>query len=102
MKPKLVRDNIPTLIKQDGRTPVTRLAKSEEEFESLLKEKLLEEVKEFLENPVADEFADVMHALDALREFYDFDEQELLEVKSRKLREKGGFSKRTVLEKIIE
>ena len=43
---KLVRDNIPKIMIQNGTTPITRIL-SDEEYLTELNKKLLEEVKEY-------------------------------------------------------
>ena len=45
---KLVRDNIPNIIKSKGETPVTRIL-SEDEYKNELEKKLYEEYKEVIE-----------------------------------------------------
>lgn len=47
---KLVRDNIPAIIRQQGETPITRTLDSQE-YARCLEEKLREEVEEFLAEP---------------------------------------------------
>ena len=48
---KLVRDKIPEILKQSGKTFSVRPAEDKAEYVSMLKEKLSEEVNEFLEDP---------------------------------------------------
>jgi predicted house-cleaning noncanonical NTP pyrophosphatase (MazG superfamily) len=59
---KLVRDNIPNIIKSKGETPVTRIL-SEDEYKNELEKKLYEEYKEVIEASGSDrieELADML------------------------------------------
>lgn len=64
---KLVRDNIPDIIRRDNGTPITRNVASLEEYETALREKLWEEVGEFLDERDLErrtrEAADVLEVL---------------------------------------
>lgn len=69
MSGKLVRDNIPQIIKDDGKTPIVRILKGGEK-DSALRQKLAEESGEVLAAKSVDdlerELADVQEVLRAL------------------------------------
>ncbi len=94
---KLVRDNIPEIVKQKGGTAIIHIAKEKEYWEKL-KEKLREEVEEFNAKPSMEELADILEVLDAIIEFKRFSKTKLKKVKKDKKRERGGFEKRIILE----
>jgi predicted house-cleaning noncanonical NTP pyrophosphatase (MazG superfamily) len=94
---KLVRDNIPEIIRQKGVEPVIHAA-SEEEYWSKLKEKLSEEVAEFQEAETQEEMADVLEVIDAIMDFKGFKKDEVEAIKSKKAEERGGFKKRIILD----
>lgn len=94
---KLVRDRIPEIIQESGRTCVTRIL-SEEEYITALELKLSEEVAELQSDKNLEEMADVLEVLRALCDArgYSFEELEALRVK--KANERGGFMKKIYLE----
>jgi predicted house-cleaning noncanonical NTP pyrophosphatase (MazG superfamily) len=94
---KLVRDNIPEQILSKGGVPKTHIAETEE-YWLRLKAKLQEEVAEFLAAENVEEYADVLEVLDAIREFKQFDAQEIAEVKQKKAAERGKFEKKIILD----
>lgn len=94
---KLVRDNIPEIIKQKGERALWHTA-SEEEYEKKLKEKLFEEAEEFFEDPNAEEFADVLEVIDALCEFYAINPQSAQKIQKEKKEKRGGFQQRIILD----
>ena len=65
---KLVRDNIPEILQEKGKEFVGHTANNREEFFTKLKEKLQEEVNEFLERPCAEEIADIHYNIDTINE----------------------------------
>ena len=56
---KLVRDKIPQIIREDGKSCICHEA-SGPTLKSYAKKKLIEEVNEFLQDPCVEEAADVM------------------------------------------
>lgn len=93
---KLVRDNMPEIIRQNGGKPKTRIA-GPQEFWQKLKEKLQEEVTEFLESENMEEFADIREVIDAMCTFKSYSQRELARVKTEKAKQRGTFSKRIIL-----
>lgn len=98
---KLVRDNIPEIIKSKGSNPIIHIA-DDEEFEVALRNKVQEEVNEFLENVCIEEAADILEVIQALCDFKKVDLSNLEEVRKKKVEERGGFEKRIILERTEE
>jgi predicted house-cleaning noncanonical NTP pyrophosphatase (MazG superfamily) len=96
MNEKLVRDNIPDIIRAQGRTPDVRVALATER-ESLLAKKVVEELGEFLANPTAEEVADMLEVIEALAIERGITMEEVLSVQTKKYGERGGFEKGYVL-----
>jgi len=94
---KLVRDKIPEIIAKKGGVSKTHIA-ANEEFWIKLKEKLGEEVAEFLESESPEEIADILEVLDAIFEYKGFDKKEVEAVQKKKREERGGFTKKIILE----
>jgi predicted house-cleaning noncanonical NTP pyrophosphatase (MazG superfamily) len=94
---KLVRDKIPEYIKSKGEIAIIHIADDKEYWEKL-KEKLQEEVKEFLESETIEEIADIQEVLEAICKYKKFNKKKLEAVKAKKLKERGGFKKRIILE----
>jgi predicted house-cleaning noncanonical NTP pyrophosphatase (MazG superfamily) len=94
---KLVRDKIPEYIKSRGGKPVTHIAGNEEYWRKL-REKLQEEVNEFLEAESPQEIADIYEVLDAMCDWKQFDRNQVQDIKKTKLEERGGFQNRIILD----
>lgn len=97
---KLIRDNIPQIIKNSGDTPILRKLNDQEYFECL-NLKLQEEMKEYLEDYSIEEFCDILEVLDAIAKLKNFTHQQIEEVKNRKTECNGAFDERLFLEKVI-
>ena len=94
---KLVRDKIPEIIKKKGGKYKIHIA-DKKEYWRKLKEKLLEEIKEFSKSETIEEFTDIMEVLHAVRDYKKFDKKRLEAIKKKKVRERGGFKKKIILE----
>jgi len=95
---KLVRDKIPEIIEAQGKQCKVYVATGEE-YENRLKDKLIEEAKEFFENPCVEELADVQEVIDALQECHRWD---ITRARLKKSYDHGGFWRRYVLQEVIE
>lgn len=96
---KLVRDDIPAVIEADGEQPVTHVVDGDA-YERRLFEKLDEETTELREERNADELADVLEVLDALRTQLGVDKEELTRIREEKAAERGRFEEGVVLERV--
>lgn len=97
---KLVRNLIPEVILKSGRTPVIHIAESNE-YKQLLRNKLLEEVEEFLQGESIQEIADILEVLETICIINNYKLRDILKIKKQKKESNGGFSNKIVLEKII-
>ncbi|WP_196001951.1 nucleoside triphosphate pyrophosphohydrolase [Clostridium sp. 1001271B_151109_B4] len=93
---KLVRDLIPQVIRQSGKECEIEIAPKEKRAE-LLEAKLMEEVNEYLEDKNLEELADVMEVLFGLAANLGYSEEDLLNKREEKLKERGGFKEGIVL-----
>ncbi len=94
---KLIRDKIPEIISANGERAITHVADNEE-YERKLKQKLLEEVEEFMENSSPEELADILEVIDAIFDQFGFDRDEINKIKKDKLEKRGGFKNKLILE----
>ena len=86
----------PEFIESEGRKANISFAKGEE-YAQLLREKLQEEVCEFLESGKPEELADILEVLFALGEECGTSRETLEEIREKKFAERGGFSQKIVL-----
>lgn len=97
---KLVRDEIPNIIEENGKTAVYRVADGDEEFVAYLWEKLLEEVGEFRENPSYEEAADVMEVFGEVLSFFRLTTDNVNRARLDKYNDRGGFDSRYILVRV--
>ncbi len=94
---KLVRDKIPEIIRQDGGDPRVR-AVTGNEFDRLIRLKVVEEAQELLNSGEDEEIADILEALEALLLHRSIERAAIEELRLKKREERGGFEKGFVLE----
>lgn len=93
---KLVRDKIPLIIRAKGLEPITYLA-GPDEYAARLRDKLTEEVAEFLASDSdPEELADVLEVVYALAALTGTDPQQLEKLRAAKADERGGFADRII------
>ena len=97
---KLVRDNIPEIIKSSGRIPIYNSIKEEKVYVQLLKNKLQEEVIEYLNSDEILELCDVVEVVYALLKVYGVSRIEFENLRNEKATINGVFEKRIFLEQI--
>lgn len=102
---KLVRDNIPEIIKEnnDGET-ITRIL-SDEEYKKALEDKLYEEYQEVLESSGEDrveELADMLEIIISLARLEKTNLETIIEIAKKKKAKRGGFEKKLYLEKVVK
>lgn len=96
---KLIRDNIPEMIKASGKECEVSVLDNEH-FIKKLKEKLLEETQEVIsasENDLVAELADVLEVLEAIESYYGIEHRTVENIKHHKALKNGKFSKKLVL-----
>jgi predicted house-cleaning noncanonical NTP pyrophosphatase (MazG superfamily) len=95
---KLVRDKIPQIIESQGKQCKVYVATGED-YRNRLKDKLLEEAKEFFENPCVEELADVQEVIDTLSHVHQWD---VTGARFKKNDQRGAFWRRYILQEVIE
>jgi len=99
---KLVRDNIPEIIKRNGEEPVIKVL-SNFEYKLELEKKLLEECKEVLEAKNSDrieELADLLEVMMALGKIEGKTFEDIIRVCEEKRAKRGAFDKMIYLEDV--
>ena len=96
---KLVRDNIPEIIKQAGKIPVTHTL-PDDEYLSELDKKLNEECAEYQADKSIEELADMLEVMYAIAEARGWSVSELEAVRREKAEKRGAFERRIFLEMV--
>jgi|TARA_Y100001963_G_scaffold64139_1_gene89443 predicted house-cleaning noncanonical NTP pyrophosphatase (MazG superfamily) len=96
---KLVRDRIPEIIIEDGRKPIYHIADADEYKRELCK-KVMEELREFQEEPCLEEAADLLEVIYTLFDAHSFELLDIVEIGMRKNSYVGAFSRGVILERV--
>lgn len=90
---KLVRDQIPEIIRNAGKNPKTRVL-AQEEYLQELDIKLNEEVAEYQADKSLEEIADVLEVLYAICDARGYSIDEVSRVRIKKAEDRGVFKER--------
>lgn len=96
---KLVRDNIPEIIKNKGETPCVSVL-DDKNFNKQLRKKLKEEVREYLMDEDIEELADIIEVIEALAIHKGSSLEKVFEIKENKAKKNGKFEKKLFLKKV--
>ena len=98
---KLVRDRIPEIIEQSGRTCSCSIL-SDEDYLKRLDEKLDEELAEYQESKSMEELADLLEVMRAVALARGSSIEEVEEIRRHKAEQRGGFERKILLEEVVE
>lgn len=97
---KLVRDRIPTIIEQSGKTFTTRIL-DDEEYRKELQKKAFEELEEYVQaetdEAALEELADVLEIIHALAECHGASIEQVEQIRAKKAEKRGGFREKIFL-----
>lgn len=102
MFPKLVRNFIPKIIVQNEKKVAHFYTANDEEYWRKLKNKLVEEVNEFIESEDIIELADILEVIETIVIFKNISYDEINLLKKNKALSHGTFSDRIILSSIKE
>lgn len=94
---KLVRDRIIEVIAERGLESEHEIS-SKEDYKGYLIRKLNEEVREFNEDPISEEIADILEVIDALKKLPEYSDVD--DVQKEKRKDRGAFEKRIILKEV--
>ena len=99
---KLVRDNIPNIIQDNGEIAITMVL-DDIEYRKELYKKLIEEANELVnsnnQKNTLEELADVLEVIRAIAILENKNLDDIIEIANQKRLKRGGFQKRIFLEK---
>ena len=98
---KLVRDKIPQIIADTGKTCRTDIL-DEETYLQLLDEKLGEELAEYQQSKSLEELADLLEVMEAVVAARGYTWEQLEAVKAEKKAARGGFADKILLLEVSE
>lgn len=98
---KLVRDNIPQIIEQSGKTCKTRVL-SDDEYLAKLNDKLHEEFDEYVHSGDVEELADIVEVARAIALAKGVTDAKFDEIRTQKAHKNGAFTQKLFLEWVDE
>ena len=101
MKPKLVRDRIPQIIKESGKIPIIHSAGPEESKWRTV-DKMYEELDEFKADPCIEEAADIFHVFHTMLVAHGMSYDSVVKAAVRKGGTHGRFVEMYVLDGVVD
>ncbi len=98
---KLVRDRIPEIIENDGKTCRIEIL-TDEEYIKKVDAKLDEELAEYHKDQNIEELADLMEVIYAAAIARGYSVEELEAARQKKVQKRGAFAKKILLKEVIE
>lgn len=98
---KLVRDGIPEIIENDGKTCRIEIL-TDEEYIKKVDAKLDEELAEYHKDQNIEELADLMEVIYAAAIARGYSVEELEAARQKKVQKRGAFAKKILLKEVIE
>lgn len=96
-----MRDRIPEIIEQSGKTCVVSIL-SDEEYLRMIDEKLTEELDEYYADGNIEELADLIEVIYAAAKARGYAKEQLEAVRVDKAQRRGAFDKRILLTEVID
>jgi predicted house-cleaning noncanonical NTP pyrophosphatase (MazG superfamily) len=97
---KLVRDKIPQIIEQAGKTFTKRILE-DDEYRKELRKKAFEELEEYMnasdDETALEELADVLEIIHALAECHGSSIERVEQIRAEKAEKRGGFKEKIFL-----
>ncbi len=105
-KNKLIRDQVPSSIIKQGRTPNLRTLNNEE-FQKEIFNKLIDEANEVIESQnnldhLPEEIADVLEVIDSIIKIKNLDKNQILKIQTEKRNKWGSFDQKVWLKSVTE
>ncbi|MCR4675355.1 MAG: nucleoside triphosphate pyrophosphohydrolase [Lachnospiraceae bacterium] len=98
---KLVRDKIPEIIRNDGKTCEVEIL-SDEKYLEMLDAKLDEELAEYHKDQNVEELADLLEVILAAAEARGCSREQLELVRKEKFEKRGGFKEKILLKTVTD
>ncbi len=98
---KLIRDNIPEIIKNNGKECTIEVLNNEK-YIYYLEEKLKEEMAEYFESKDVEELTDLVEVAYALAKAKGYTTEQFNDMRQEKCRKNGAFEKRLLLKEVTE
>lgn len=98
---KLVRDRIPEIIQDSGKTCEIEVL-DDKTYLEILDKKLTEELNEYYESHNAEELADLLEVVYATAKARGYTKEQLEEIRQNKADKRGAFDQKILLKSVTE